>query len=222
MFDDPDQAAQSRCSSAFIRLNVDHWDWCRAVLLLEAMGGCRSFPGEGTVYRFITSVAWDDALRLVRARFGWIIATPFDGYPWFPGVHCRGTVSRNGGGAGSAGWPTWGGSGNRTNLSADANQGRRFLQELAGVLFQLLARSAKLLGMHHQRSNLVRRPATLFRAHLTSTLHLAGCVPRYPWPASRGEAPTVSGRSSGRPSAPTPLWGQEPASIQSSRRLVVV
>jgi len=85
MFDEVDQRALSRWQIAFVRLDTDHWEWRRAAMLLEAAGGHRSATAEWTVYEFLTPAARDDALDLVRSRFGWTIATPFDGRSWSPG-----------------------------------------------------------------------------------------------------------------------------------------
>ena len=71
----------TRVDASFIRLEVDHWDWCRAAVLLEALGGRPLSHSEGAVYRFLTRVARDEALDLVRGRFGWTIASPVDGRP---------------------------------------------------------------------------------------------------------------------------------------------
>jgi len=96
MFDDAGPGIPARCPAAFIRLEVDHGDRCRAALLLEAAGGHRFLPAEGTVYEFLTSAARDEALDLVRSRFGWTVATAFDGRPWLPGLFPRDTEFRIG------------------------------------------------------------------------------------------------------------------------------
>ena len=91
MFDDTGLTMGSLPNAACIRLNDDHRDWCRAVLLLEAAGGQRDVYAVGGVYRFITSVARDDALRLMRSRFGSTAATAFDRHPRLP----AGSSTRN-------------------------------------------------------------------------------------------------------------------------------
>ena len=86
MFDDGGSMFESGREAAIIRVNADHWHRCRAVALLEAVGGRRLLPEEGTVYRFLTGVARDDALDLVRRKFGWTVASMYDGRPWGPGA----------------------------------------------------------------------------------------------------------------------------------------
>jgi hypothetical protein len=76
MLDEGDVMARSRRDAAFIRLNVVHWHWRRAVLLLEAVGGRRCQPTNGVVYRFLTGIARDEALDLVLRTFGSTVANP--------------------------------------------------------------------------------------------------------------------------------------------------
>jgi hypothetical protein len=80
MSDDDVLSAIPRVDASFIRLEVDHRDWCRAAVLLEAVGGRPISHEEGAVCRFLTRVARDEALDLVRGRFGWTIASPVDGH----------------------------------------------------------------------------------------------------------------------------------------------
>lgn len=81
MRDHDDLPARPRVDAPSIRLDVDHWDWCRAAVLLEAVGGRRMRDAGAGVYLFPTGVARDDALNLVRGRFGWTIANPCDDGP---------------------------------------------------------------------------------------------------------------------------------------------
>jgi hypothetical protein len=80
MSDDDDQPDGQRIDAPSVRLAAGHWNCHRAALLLVAAGG-RRVPGGGSelVYRFPTSAARDEALDLVRRRFGWTIADAFDG-----------------------------------------------------------------------------------------------------------------------------------------------
>ncbi len=77
-----------------IRLHDEHWSSCRALMLLESLGGHRCLKEEGTVYRFLTGVARDQALELVRRKFGWSVADPHDAGPWLPGRRPWGAESR--------------------------------------------------------------------------------------------------------------------------------
>jgi hypothetical protein len=70
--------ARSRRRAACIRVDIGHWDWDRAAALLEAMGGQRALPAGGTVFRFLTSLTRDNALRLVQSKYGTTVARPFD------------------------------------------------------------------------------------------------------------------------------------------------
>ena len=67
-----------------IHLRVDHPNWQQAARLLEVLGGRRFLPAAGTVYRFLTTSARDQALQLVRSKVGWTVAAAFDGRPWRP------------------------------------------------------------------------------------------------------------------------------------------
>jgi hypothetical protein len=96
MFDEADSMAESRRDAACIRLNVDHWNWGRAVLLLEAVGGHRWAPAGGMVYRFITGVAREDALDLVRRKFGWTVASPCEARTWLLAGHSAAAAFRDG------------------------------------------------------------------------------------------------------------------------------
>jgi hypothetical protein len=84
MLDEGDVMARSRRDAAFIRLNVVHWHWRRAVLLLEAVGGRRCQPTNGVVYRFLTGIARDEALDLVLRTFGSTVANPYESRPSLP------------------------------------------------------------------------------------------------------------------------------------------
>ena len=55
----------------------------QAAALLESLGGARFLPADGMVYRFVTGAARDEALDLVRRRFGWTVAIPRDDGPGF-------------------------------------------------------------------------------------------------------------------------------------------
>jgi hypothetical protein len=68
-----------------IRLDVDHPDFHRASRLVLACGGCEVVEAAGMVCRFITLVARDNALHLVRNKIGYTVASPFDGRPWWSG-----------------------------------------------------------------------------------------------------------------------------------------
>jgi hypothetical protein len=68
-----------------IRLDPGHPDLHRACRLLSACGGCEVAQAAGTVYIFITTVARDNALHLVRSKIGYTVAIPFDGRPWWKG-----------------------------------------------------------------------------------------------------------------------------------------
>ncbi len=74
-------AARPRHDASFIRLDVENGDWRQAALLLEAAGGRPISGAEGAVYRFLTDVEREQALDLVRYRFGGTIATASDGVP---------------------------------------------------------------------------------------------------------------------------------------------
>jgi hypothetical protein len=78
MGDDAVRAARSRHDDTDLCLNVDHWYVCQAAALLESVGGDRFLPADGMVYRFVTGAARDEALDLVRRRFGWTVAIPRD------------------------------------------------------------------------------------------------------------------------------------------------
>jgi hypothetical protein len=73
--------APARRGVACIRVDIGHWDWDRAAALLEAMGGQRALPAGATVFRFRTGLTRDNALSLVRSKFGRTIASPFDDHP---------------------------------------------------------------------------------------------------------------------------------------------
>jgi hypothetical protein len=74
---------QGNGSGAYhIRLDLGHPDHHRASRLLSACGGREIFEWAGTVYRFITIVARDNALDLVRSKMGYTVASPFDGRTW--------------------------------------------------------------------------------------------------------------------------------------------
>ncbi len=87
MFRDAITAVRTQDDGPYIHRDVDHEAWDRAARLLEAVGGRPFRPAAGTVYRFITPLARDHALHLVRSKIGWTVATPFDGTPRLPGNH---------------------------------------------------------------------------------------------------------------------------------------
>ncbi|MHB1561580.1 MAG: hypothetical protein ACYC61_29375 [Isosphaeraceae bacterium] len=78
MRDDDLTPPQSRRDFQFIRLDNEHHDFRRAALLLEASGGVQVPDTGGALYRF-TTAATDEALERVRSRFGWTIASRWDG-----------------------------------------------------------------------------------------------------------------------------------------------
>jgi hypothetical protein len=81
MFGSPESLADWQRGMTCIQVRDGHWNRGRAAGLLEALGGVRCLPEEGTMYRFISGVARDDALDLVRSKFGWTVADPWHGRP---------------------------------------------------------------------------------------------------------------------------------------------
>jgi hypothetical protein len=71
-----------RADAASIRLEVGHPNWGQAAALLESPGGQQSVSAVGPVFRFAGRVTRDDALELLRRKYGWAIATPFDQLAW--------------------------------------------------------------------------------------------------------------------------------------------
>lgn len=69
---------QSRGDFPFIRLDIDHRSFRRAALLVEASGGEQVPDTDGTLYRFTSVVARDEAIERIRHRFGWTIASRWD------------------------------------------------------------------------------------------------------------------------------------------------
>lgn len=84
MFDDAGSMIEPQRVTACIWLDSLHRESYRVGRLLEAVGGRCVASSEGMIYRFISGVARDDALDLVRSRFGWTVATAFDRRPWLP------------------------------------------------------------------------------------------------------------------------------------------
>jgi hypothetical protein len=77
---------QSKGSGTYhVRLDLGHPDLHRASRLLSACGGSEAVQAAGMVYRFITIAARDNALHLVRSKIGYMMASPFDGRPWWNG-----------------------------------------------------------------------------------------------------------------------------------------
>jgi hypothetical protein len=68
--------AEWQRNQACIRLKEEHVNWCRAGVLLE----------QGTIYRFLTGVRRNDALELVRRKFGPTVADRYGSRPWMPGA----------------------------------------------------------------------------------------------------------------------------------------
>ncbi len=75
------KGARPRHRAACIRVDIGHWDWDRAAALLEAVGGQRALLAGGTVFRFLIGLTRDNALSLVRSKFGTAVATSFNDHP---------------------------------------------------------------------------------------------------------------------------------------------
>ena len=65
-----------------IRLRTDHISFHLAYRMLSGCRGSELCEVPGSVFRFPTSHERDFALRLVRKKLGYTIASPFDGIPW--------------------------------------------------------------------------------------------------------------------------------------------
>lgn len=81
MYGDARSMLEQRYDSAWIRLDASHPQSDRVARLLEAVDGHRIVSRDEAADGFVTAVARDTALNLVRGRSGWTAAIAFNRRP---------------------------------------------------------------------------------------------------------------------------------------------
>ena len=83
MFDVADTLTRSQGKSVgdcrYIRLRAQHPSHHRAAKFLASVGGCQCRTEDDLVFGFVTTLARNEALLLVRCEMGWSVAERFHG-----------------------------------------------------------------------------------------------------------------------------------------------